>query len=215
MLGVYFAGAGIGVAASALAVPSLLVTMGWQAGWLALGGLALAATLYGWLVLHRTSAPSYERVKARGGWSPRFMMRMLIAYCLFGAGYIAYATFIIAYLRQSRGFDRGSVTAFWAVLGSAAIIAAFAWGPVLGRFEGRMGRRGDDRHRDDRGSVATALVGGCGRVHLVHSLRRLFSRCHCGRDVICPQSAKPCAWTAAIAALTVAFGLGQCLGPRY
>ena len=50
-LGVYFAGAGIDVTASALAVQPLMVTMGWQGGWLVLGALAPAATLVGWIAL--------------------------------------------------------------------------------------------------------------------------------------------------------------------
>jgi predicted MFS family arabinose efflux permease len=61
------------------------------------------------------------------------------SYALFGAGYIAYATFIVAYLRTNEGFDSGSITAFWAILGLAAVVAAFAWGPILGRLKGGWG----------------------------------------------------------------------------
>jgi predicted MFS family arabinose efflux permease len=53
LLGLYFAGAGIGITASALAVPPLLGTVGWRGGWLVLGALALVATIFGWLVLRR------------------------------------------------------------------------------------------------------------------------------------------------------------------
>lgn len=145
LLGVYFAGAGIGVTASALAVPPLLTATGWRGGWLILGGLALAATIYGWLATSLTPEPSYGSRNASGGWSLRFMTCKLLSYCLFGAGYIGYATFIIAYLRSSEGFDSGSVTAFWTILGLAAVVAAFAWGPILGRLKG--------------GWAATATIG--------------------------------------------------------
>jgi MFS family permease len=96
MLGIYFAGAGIGITASALAVPPLLSSMGWRGGWLALGALSLAATIYGSLVLGHAPEPPHHVLIARGGWSARFMAFKLVSYALFGAGYIAYATFIVA-----------------------------------------------------------------------------------------------------------------------
>jgi MFS family permease len=43
LLGLYFAGAGIGITASALVVPPLLGTVGWRGGWLVLGALTLVA----------------------------------------------------------------------------------------------------------------------------------------------------------------------------
>src|ERR1700742_387727 len=43
-LGIYFAGGGLGVTLSAVAVPLLLETLGWRGGLQVLGGLTLAAT---------------------------------------------------------------------------------------------------------------------------------------------------------------------------
>ncbi len=213
LLGVYFAGAGIGVTASALAVPPLLATLGWRGGWLILGGLALLATLYGWLVLSRTPEPSYRVRGGRGGWSPRFMACKLIAYCLFGAGYIAYATFIIAYLRSSEGFDTNSVTAFWTVLGVSAVAAAFAWGPILGRLKGGHGAAATIGivtvgaalpllWPTPPGAYLSAILFGGSFLAVIAAVTS-FAR----------RAAKPHAWTAAIGALTVSFGTGQCIGP--
>jgi predicted MFS family arabinose efflux permease len=140
LLALYFAGAGIGVTASALAVPPLLGLVGWRGGWLVLGALALGATVFGWGVLRRSPDPSYASADmSRGGWSPRFMTCKLLAYGLFGAGYIAYATFIIAYLRSDEGFSGAGITRFWAIFGLASVAAAFAWGPILGRLKGGWG----------------------------------------------------------------------------
>ncbi len=214
LLGVYFAGAGIGVTASALAVPLLLAALGWRVGWLVLGGLALVATFYGWFALSQLSPqPSYGVHSARGGWSPRFMACKLLAYGLYGAGYIAYATFIVAYLRGSEGFDSESVIVFWTILGLAAVAAAFAWGPVLGRLTGGWGAAATIGtvtigaalpllRPEPTGAYLSAILFGGSFLAVIAAVTS-FAR----------RAAKPHAWTAAIAALTIAFGIGQCIGP--
>jgi predicted MFS family arabinose efflux permease len=210
---VYFAGAGIGITASALAVPPLLAEMGWRAGWLVLGGLALPATIYGWLVLGRTPEPIYAARSAHGGWSARFMAYKLLSYCLFGAGYIAYATFIVAYLRSNEGFSSGSVTTFWAILGLAAIIGAFAWGPILGRLKGGWGAAATTG-MVTLGAALPLLWSGVTGAYLSSILfGGSFLSVVAAVTSFARRAAKPHAWTAAIAALTIAFGLGQCIGP--
>lgn len=213
LLGVYFSGAGIGVTASALAVPPLIATMGWRGGWLILGGLALAATMYGWWVLHRIPEPSYTDHSVGGGWSLRFMACKLVAYCLFGAGYIAYATFIIAYLRSSEGFDTGAITVFWTILGASAVVAAFAWAPILSRLRGGHGAAATIGivaigaalpllWSTPEGAYLSAILFGGSFLAVITAVTS-FAR----------RAAKPHALTAAIGALTIAFGIGQCIGP--
>ncbi len=213
LLGVYVAGSGLGIIASALAVPPLLDGIGWRGGWLALGGLGLVASVYGWLVLGRTPVPPAAVDGARGGWSLRFMACELAAYTLFGAGYIAYITFIIAFLRHDRDFSSSGVTLFWAVLGLASIIAAFAWGSILGRLKGGWGTTVTTSvlavgaalpllWPTPAGAYASAVLFGGSFLAVVTAVTS-FAR----------RAAKPHAWTAAIAALTIAFGLGQCIGP--
>ena len=213
LLGVYFSGAGIGVTASALAVPPLIATMGWRVGWLILGALALTATLFGWSVLRRAPEPSYPTHRAGDGWSLRFMACKLVAYGLFGAGYIAYASFIIAYLRSSEGFDTGAITVFWPLLGVAAVVAAFAWGPILGRLRGGYGATATIGvvtigaalpllWPTPAGAYLSAMLFGGSFLAVITAVTS-FAR----------RAAKPYAWTAAIGALTIAFGIGQCIGP--
>jgi predicted MFS family arabinose efflux permease len=214
LLGLYFAGAGIGITASALAVPSLLQSIGWRGGWLVLGAIALAATVLGWVALLRSPELPYTLAsKARGGWSARFMACKLLAYALFGAGYIAYATFIIAYLRNDEGFSAADVTGFWSILGLASVVAVFAWGPILGRLKGGWGTASTLGGvmigaavpllwTQPAGAYLSAIIFG-GSFLAVLAAVTSFAR----------RAAKPHAWTAAIAALTIAFGLGQCIGP--
>ena len=59
LLGLHFAGAGMGITASALAVPPLLGTVGWRGGWLVLGALALTATAFSCFSLRRAPGTSY------------------------------------------------------------------------------------------------------------------------------------------------------------
>lgn len=213
LLGVYFCGAGIGVTASALAVPPLIATLGWRGGWLILGGLALVATLYGGWVLRATPQPTAKAQGTAGGWSLRFMACQLVAYGLFGAGYIAYATFIIAYLRASEGFDTRSITAFWTLLGVSAVVAAFAWGPIIGRLKGGQGAAATMGvvaigaavpllWPTPAGAYLSAILFGGSFLAVITAVTS-FAR----------RAAKPHAWTAAIGALTLSFGVGQCLGP--
>jgi predicted MFS family arabinose efflux permease len=214
MLGIYFAGAGIGITASALVIPPLLGTVGWRGGWLVLGALAFAASLFGGSVLRRAPELFYTSTgPARDGWSLRFMACKLLAYALFGAGYIAYATFIIAYLRSDEGFSGTDITAFWSIVGLASVVAAFAWGPVLGRLKGGWGMAATLGGvtigaaipllwRAPVGAYLSAILFGGSFLAVLAAVTSFARRAH-----------QPHAWTAVIAALTIAFGLGQCIGP--
>ena len=109
-LGVYFGGAGFGMVVSAFAVPALIATSGWRSG-LARAGSALAAGRGGDAAGSGSCTDDGGAcvVIAAGRQSAaratRGMRAVLISYVLFGAGYIAYTTFIVAYLRRSLDYD--------------------------------------------------------------------------------------------------------------
>ncbi|QEI06913.1 YbfB/YjiJ family MFS transporter [Pigmentiphaga aceris] len=214
LLGIYFAGAGIAVTASALAVPPLLDNMGWRGGWMVLGALSLAATVLGWLALKRCPAPMHLSAgQPRGNWSLRFMTRGLIAYGLFGAGYIAYATFIVAFLRGEQGFTNANITIFWSILGLAAVAAAFFWGPVLGRLRGGQGIAATMSTVLVGAVVALVWPGPVGAYLSALLFGGSFLAVVASAAAFARKSAPPQSWTAAIGAMTIAFGLGQCIGP--
>jgi predicted MFS family arabinose efflux permease len=215
-LGVYFGGAGFGMVVSAFAVPALVASVGWRSGWFALGALGLLGAAVALPALAR--APS---VAVHGAWRlPAFTLRatrglraVLASYVLFGAGYIAYTTFIVAYLRIRLGFDAAEITLFWGCVGVAATVAGLAWGPLLARLSG------------GRGVAAANAVLTLGAVlpvllptrEAVYASAVLFG----GSFLIVPTSvtafackaATPATWTAAIAMLTTGFAVGQCIGP--
>lgn len=212
-LGIYFAGGGLGVAMSALTVPLLLDTVGWRGGWMVLGGLALTATLIALPALLRAPLPAEQYAAKVSEWSPRNMSIELGGYVLFGAGYIAYATFIIAQLRENSHFTPQEIAFFWAFLGCAAIAGVFAWGPVLTRLRGGRGA-----------AVVIAVVTLGAVLPLLSGSRPIaylsallfggsFLSTITAVTSFARRTAPPEAWTKAIAALTVAFGIGQCVGP--
>ena len=215
-LGVYFGGAGFGMVVSALAVPALVASVGWRSGWFALGALGLLGGAAAVPALARAPA-----VAAHGSWrlpafsarATRGMRAVLASYVLFGAGYIAYTTFIVAYLRTRLGFDAGEVTLFWGCAGAAATIAGLAWGPLLARASGGLGVAAAN---------AVVLLGAVLPV-LLPTREAAFASAVLfgGSFLIVPTSvtafarkaATPATWTAAIAMLTTGFAIGQCAGP--
>jgi predicted MFS family arabinose efflux permease len=213
-LGMYFAGGGLGITMSALTVPLLLERMGWRGGWQVLGGLAFAATAIALPALLRAPLPADHSPAARQySWSPQKMRIELIGYVLFGAGYIAYATFIIAQLRSNSHFSPREISFFWALLGSAAIAGVFVWSPILARLRGGRGAAA---------VIAAVMLGAA--LPLLSSGRPVaylsallfggsFLSTITAVTSFARRAAPPEAWTKAIAALTVAFGIGQCVGP--
>ena len=69
----------------------------------------------------------------------------LAAYACFGVGYIAYMTFIVAFLRQVG--SGGLVTPFWALLRACVFVNPFVWGPLAARARGARAPRPGPRRR--------------------------------------------------------------------
>lgn len=215
LLGIYISGAGAGIAASGALVPAVLSAAGaggWRAGWLVLGALAVGGTAVAALTARRAACPPASPEGQRSGGSPGRLAPVGLGYGLFGAGYIAYATFIIAYLR-GQGLGATEVSVFWIVLGLAAVVAAFAWHGVLERLRGGRGPAtviavatlGAALPLVSTGmpaALASALLFGGSFLTVVAAVTELARR-----------TVPPHAITAAIGALTIAFALGQCAGP--
>ncbi|MGH9915782.1 MAG: YbfB/YjiJ family MFS transporter, partial [Pyrinomonadaceae bacterium] len=112
-----------------------------------------------------------------------------------------------------QGFTPREISLFWSLLGVAAIAAAFVWGPVLARLKGGRGA-----------AVTIAVVAVGAALPLVWSGRPTaylsavlfggsFIAVVAAVTSLARRAAAPHAWTAAIGALTAAFGIGQCIGP--
>lgn len=217
ILGSYFAGPGAGIVVSALVVPPVAGLGGgasWRWGWVVLGGTSLVITL---LVsvpacLRSAEAPLTEERGAATTWPVGGLVPIMISYLLFGAGYIAYITFIVAYL-ESEGLSRPAVTAFWAVLGAAAVAAPLAWGPLLARLRAGTGPAAvlgattvgaaiPLLFRSPAGDFASAILFGGAFLTVVTATTNLARRWLRAVQV-----------APAIAVMTVFFGAGQSVGP--
>jgi predicted MFS family arabinose efflux permease len=136
----------------------------------------------------------------------------LAGYFLFGAGYIAYMTFMIAYVRDAGG-GAAAQSAFWCLIGVSAFATPWLWRRVLAR---------------DGGGLSTAIILGAnalgaalplfGHSALLLTVSALvfgvaFFAVVGSTTAFVRFNYPPAAWPKGIAAMTIAFGIGQTLGP--
>lgn len=212
MLGLYFAGPGVGIVVSAVVITAPAGANRWRLAWLLLSVTCAVCLLASIPALRRAPAAPPRRAPHRRSWDRRRVAPTVIAYGIFGAGYIAFMTFAVAYLRATRHASTRTVTAFWLVLGAAGVVIGVA---LIGRVATARGGRGlalltaitavASALPTVSGSIAVALLAaalfGC-----------FFSISTAATAVIRQQLPEP-QWPPAIAGLTAIFGLGQCAGP--
>jgi len=212
LLGVYYAGSGAGIVVSGLTVPAVLAAGSWRWAWIVLGGLSVLALLAALPAAWRLPELRPERGRGGGRWPVRRLTALIVAYVLFGAGYIAYMTFIVAFLRQG-GAGGTEITVFWTVIGALSVAAAFGWGHVLGRMPIGAGTA----------MILAMVTAGAALPLLPGGTVTIFTSAFVfGSTFLTVVTAVSAAarrtlaqrhWTPAIAGLTVAFALGQCIGP--
>ena len=214
-LAIYITGVGSGIAVSGLVVPALIARLGapgWPAGWVAMGAISLAALLPAAAATRRVP-PQAARDEGVMPWKDIVMLWPTFAnYLLFAAGYVSYMTFIIVLIRNGGG-GAGYIAAFWIVLGLSSVLGTLAWGRVLPKLGIRMS------------SPVVAIVVLLGTLPVLVSqtvtaafvsaivFGASFMAGPTAVTVIVRKLLQPQTWTAALAALTVAFAIGQAIGP--
>lgn len=132
---VLFAGVGAGIAGSALLVSALrAVGEGWPALWLGSGALSLLGGV-GVAVLIPAEArarPAPAAAAAQAGAADQRLPRLVIAYGLFGFGYVITATFLVAIVRADPAI-RALEPVIWVVFGLAAAPSVALWGALARR----------------------------------------------------------------------------------
>ena len=214
-LGLYAGGTGLGIACSGVVVPLTLSASGdsWQAGWLLLGALGVAGTLAVW----RAVAPAGPSRSASGATSWRWpagrLVPALVAFALFGAGYIGYMTFVIALLDEETASATLAML-FWVVLGVTAFVVTPLWPRVIDRL--RNGPAFAAGLAAVLGGVLVLLVGGGPLAAFLSAL--LFGGSFLGvittAASVAQRSVEPGHWVAAIGTFTTVFAVGQVVGPQ-
>jgi predicted MFS family arabinose efflux permease len=213
LLSLFYAGPGLGIVSSGLIAPFVLQGFGpgsWWIVWWAMTLLTIAMTIPLLLTRFDANTDIADRSPATFAIAP--VAIYLAGYFLFGAGYIAYMTFMIAYIRDAGG-GAAAQSAFWCLIGLSAFVTPWLWRRVLAW---------------DSGGISTAIILGLNAVGaalplLGHSTAWLatsalvfgvsFFAVVGSTTAFVRFNYPPAAWPTAIAAMTIAFGVGQTLGP--
>jgi predicted MFS family arabinose efflux permease len=198
---------------AALVAGLLELGQGWQSLWLASGALSFVAVLAAAALLPTLPRPAMQTAGTASAVADAALRRLIVAYGLFGFGYIITATFLVAIVRATPaiqaqepviwivfGIAAAPSVAFWTLLASRfgiqaafamacivealGVLASVAWPSVLGVFLAAILVGGTFM-----GLTALGLMGG--RARAVGDPRRV------------------------LALMTGAFGLGQIVGPLF
>ncbi|HET7884885.1 MAG TPA: YbfB/YjiJ family MFS transporter [Bradyrhizobium sp.] len=126
--GVHFAGVGLGIMLSALAVSTMLLwNAGWTHLWIGAGVLAASATVMAAILIPHSRDIAARPQVAKAQTSPPGIGAMILAYGLFGFGYVITATFLIAIVRLAANVNVLEPWV-WIIFGLAAIPSVSVWG---------------------------------------------------------------------------------------
>ncbi|MBV9460210.1 MAG: YbfB/YjiJ family MFS transporter [Bradyrhizobium sp.] len=214
LIGVYAAGVSIALLLSGAAIPFILKSgvQCWPEAWIVLGLISAAGLPLAWWAARSVPMPTGGSTAMLKLHEFRQLAPAFLAYALFGAGYVGYMTFIIALL-QKQGGSSEAVFWFWFVLGLVSAVSTLVWGRVLGAFH------------DGHGPAlvfATAMLGALpvlispGPIAMFASAVLFGGSFMAGPTsitIVVQRQLAAASWTAALSLLTVAFALGQAIGP--
>ena len=210
---VFFAGGGLGLLASGAVVPLWLEAQGnpgWSAAWTFMGMVGVFSTVAGLAAVRLVDQPRIH--SERIGWPFRDYRAVFISYTLFGLGYIAYMTFVVAWMNY-RGAAPGEVAVTWSLLGIATLIAPTLWGE-------RFHHLGGGRPMAE--ALALLAVGASLPLLSASLVMACVSALLVGVSVFMVPAAMTLlirselpsdARSQALSALTICFATGQIIGP--
>ena len=213
LLSLFYAGPGLGILLSGLIAPFMLRAFGPGSWWIVWWAMTLlSAIMILPLLLTRFDASTGLAETTSMRFAIRPVLVYLAGYFLFGAGYIAYMTFMIAYVRDAGG-GAAAQSAFWCLIGLSAFVTPWVWRRVLAQNSG--GR--------STAIILTVNAIGAALPLFGHSVALLaisalvfgvsFFAVVGSTTAFVRFNYPHAAWPTAIAALTISFGIGQTLGP--
>ncbi|RWC87196.1 MAG: YbfB/YjiJ family MFS transporter, partial [Mesorhizobium sp.] len=192
---------------------AVLVTghAGWPAGWLwaaAISALGLVAVA---LLVGTTSTINGAEGREPALPKHRSLLKMIVAYGLFGFGYVVTATFLVAIVRQGGG-GRVFEAMVWMVTGLAGVPSVWLWQKVAERF-GLYPAYVLACLIEVVGVAASVVVGGYAGPLLAGVLLGGTFIAITALGLQAARQLAPQAPRRIFALMTAAFGLGQIIGP--
>ena len=207
-----YAGVGVGIALSSLAVPLAALGDGDSQGpWLVCGALALALSVPVWILLGRRERAKPAEAAAAAGARAEGFTRFAVAYGLFGFGYVITATFISDMVRADPVLQPAE-NLVWFFVGLAAAPSVAFWGWAGQRW-------GNERAFaaaclvEAFGVLLSVLGGG---IWMVLTAAALLGGTFMGLTALGLVNARRLSIgdpRRNLALITAAFGLGQMIGP--
>ena len=215
---IFFSGTGIGMFSTGALLPWLFQYAGpvaWPWAWIVIGSICAPLAIFSVMAAMKIDEPNLPgRQSTAWRWQP--CVPEFVGYFLFGLGYIAYITFIVAWLRHNPvpDFSPAAVTSImWSALGAMTLLAPIIWRRV---FNGRG---------DGIPMAATMAVLGTGAMLplIVPSIVGVWvSGALVGASVLMVPAAATsfikanlprAAWGSGLAVVTSLFAIGQTIGP--
>ena len=208
----HFGGVGLGIAASS-ALLAILVSehADWAAGWLWSGALSAVGLLIVVLLAGSTTPANVTDGREPALPKDRSLVKMIVAYGLFGFGYVVTATFLVAIVRQGGG-GRVFEATVWMVAGLAGFPSTWAWQKFAGKTS---------LYAAYAVSCLVEVVGVTASVVVKGAAGPLIAGVLLGGTFIAVtalglqagRQLAPQAPRRIFAVMTAAFGLGQIIGP--
>jgi predicted MFS family arabinose efflux permease len=212
-LTIYYSGAGMGIAFSGALIPSLLGHHPgrWPLAWIGLAAAGGLAAVLSWTAARggqdagAAPAPAGLRVIARL-WQPAG------AYLLFAAGYIAYITFLSAYLAAHHA-SVAQVTVTWVLLGLAAVAAPAIWSRPITVWPGTRPLTAPLAALSAASAAALIPAALLSVTASAIGYGLTFLAVPAAVTALIRSATPPGQWTGTLAAFTVIFAAGQVFGP--
>ena len=215
---IYFGGGGSGMLLSGASLPWLFEFAGpqaWPWAWAGTAALCTPITIAALAAARYSVAPAPTRQRTAWSWRP--CAPAFLAYFMFGLGYIAYMTFIIAWVRLQAADSLLPMAAIssimWTLLGVMCMMAPRVWSGVFAA------------HTNGLPMAFTMVTLGAGALLplLVPNLAGIWaSAALVGVSVLMVPSGvtgfvknnlPAAAWGSALALATTLFAIGQTIGP--
>ncbi|TVQ56890.1 MAG: YbfB/YjiJ family MFS transporter [Rhodobacteraceae bacterium] len=216
LLGLFYGLPGLALILSGAALPLHFAHAGptaWREAWALLGALAVLLALPVALARRTTAPPPRPPGSGGGAGAPlRPMLAILLGHAGFGVGYSGYMTFMFAWAHESFADPRAEA-ALWMTIGAGGLASTWIWARMMERAAPAR-----------TFAAATGVCAAAAALPLAgaHPFWGFASAALFGASFLTAVAAttqfmrvslEPAAWARGVAAITIAFSLGQTAGP--